>query len=85
MISIVIIDDHPILVHGIRRVIEVQENMQVIGEANNPETAVSIVEKARPDVVLLDISLKENTDGLDLIPSIKNISPESKILVLTMH
>lgn len=85
MISIVIIDDHPILVHGIYRLIEMQENMRVAGEANDPETALSVVEKTKPDIVLLDISLGEDINGLDLIPAIKKNSPESKILVLTMH
>lgn len=85
MISIVIVDDHPILVSGMRMLIEAQKDMKVVGEANEEAAALKTIEKTMPDVILLDISLGNDSNGLDMIPSIKNISPGSKILILTMH
>ena len=82
--NIVIIDDHKILVSGLRLLIETQNDLHVVGEANNGASAVKIVQEKKPDVILLDISLPD-ISGLDLITKLKNVSPDSKILILTMH
>ncbi|MHB1692387.1 MAG: response regulator [bacterium] len=82
--SVVIIDDHQILVSGLHLLIETQNDLHVVGEASNEASAIKIIKEKKPDVILLDISLSD-ISGLDLIPKLKDISPESKILILTMH
>ncbi len=83
-ISIVIIDDHPILVSGLKMLLDKQSDLVVIGEANNASDGLKIVKSTRPNIVLLDISMPD-INGIDVIPALKKISEKIKILILTMH
>ena len=84
MINIVLVDDHFLMVSGLKMIIAGQESLQVIGTANDAASALEAVKAKKPDVVVLDISLPK-TNGLDLIAGLKDASPESKILILTMY
>ena len=84
MISIVLIDDHFLMVSGLKMIIAGHNDMQVAGTANDAMSAMGIVKEKKPDVIVLDISLPK-TNGLDLIIGLKEISPDSKILILTMY
>jgi DNA-binding NarL/FixJ family response regulator len=82
-IRVVLVDDHIVLLEGMSRIIEIEEDMQIVGQATNGLEAVSVVEKSKPDVVLMDINMPE-MDGLQATQRIKEISPQTEVVILTM-
>ena len=83
MITIILVDDHSILLATLKIFLDTQEGISVIGTTNDALRAVELIKAKTPDVVLLDISMPK-ISGIDLIPKIKKVSPASKILILTM-
>ena len=84
MIRVLVVDDHAILRDGIRSLLESQEDIIVVGEAGDGSEAIGLVDKLLPDIVLMDISMPR-TNGLDATRSIKERSPQVKVLILTQH
>ncbi|KKT02303.1 MAG: LuxR family transcriptional regulator [Parcubacteria group bacterium GW2011_GWA2_43_17] len=83
-VNIVIADDHDIIREGIKSVLSQHPRYQVRAEAASGEEALELVEKHKPDIVLLDISMSK-LSGLDVIPRIKRVSPDTKIIVISVH
>lgn len=83
-IRIVIADDHIVLRSGLRRLLNEQPDIEVIGEANDGNEAITRTEELTPDVLLLDITMP-NLGGIDVIRIVKARMPKVAILVLTMH
>ncbi len=83
-IRVLIVDDHVIVREGIRALLEVQPDIEVVAEATNGEEAVSKTKEIQPDIVLMDITMP-GMNGLEATHQIKQHSPDVKILVLTMH
>ena len=83
MITVVLIDDHSILLSTLKIFLNTQEGITVSGTTNDALCAIELIKQKTPDVVLLDISMPK-ISGIDLIPKIKKNSPNSKILILTM-
>ncbi len=81
---VLITDDHVIVRDGLRAILEVQPDIQVVGEAKNGLEACRKVDEVKPDIVLMDISMPE-MNGLESTKKIKQQHPEVKILALTMH
>jgi len=81
---VLIVDDHPIVRHGLGELIARQPDLQMCGEAADASEALRQVEAGRPDAAILDISL-DGDNGLDLIGQIRALYPEVKILVSSMH
>lgn len=81
---ILIVDDHPALCEGLRHRICAQSDMAVCGEAADVEQAVAEIRKTSPDVVIVDIALK-NSDGLELIKYLKSRQSPSRALVHSMY
>jgi DNA-binding NarL/FixJ family response regulator len=81
---VVIVDDHPIVRQGLTELIGCQEDLTVCGEAPDAPTALEVVEKTDPDLVVVDISLKDSS-GIDLIRDLKIRKPNLVTLVLSMH
>jgi DNA-binding NarL/FixJ family response regulator len=84
MIRVFIADDHAIVRGGIRRMLEDQEDIEIVGEAADGQEAIQKVRETALDVILLDISMS-GMDGLDVTKQLKAIDPEVRILILTMH
>ena len=82
--KIYILDDHPIVIEGLKKLIDSQEDMQVIGSAEDANTALQQAGKLKPDLVILDITLKDRS-GVDLIKKIKATHPNIQVLVYSMH
>jgi len=83
-VRILIVDDHPIVREGVKRLLERQADMEVCGEAESAPEALRVIESAKPDVAIVDIVLKESS-GLDLIKDIRHYHPEVKVLALSMR
>lgn len=81
---IIIAEDHTILRDGLRSILTFQPDFEVIGEAEDGIEAIRGVERGKPDLVILDLSMPK-MNGLDALKEIKKISPKTKILVLTIH
>ena len=82
-IRLLIADDHAILRQGLRRILEEEDDMEVVGEAATGSEAVALVEKLNPDIVIMDISMP----GQNGIEATRKISAagDSKVLMLTVH
>ena len=81
---VVIVDDHPTVREGLAQLISRQGDLQVCGEAEDVESALSEIANCRPDVVVVDMGLK-NSSGLDLIKRLHEESPDTAILAWSMH
>ncbi|MHC4178706.1 MAG: response regulator transcription factor [Planctomycetota bacterium] len=81
---VLIVDDHPIVRHGLGELIARQPDLEVSGEAADVSEALRQVETNRPDVAVIDISL-DGENGIELIEQIKALYPEVKVLVSSMH
>src|SRR5262245_21739754 len=75
---ILLVDDHPICREGLREIIETQKDLSVCGTAEDIHSALIEVEKLRPDLVVIDISLKDS-NGLDLLKDLKVRVPAVKV------
>ena len=80
MISVLIVDDHPVVRQGLRALLEVQDDMTVAGEAGDGPAAISLGESLRPDIVLLDLKLP-GMDGVALLGPLR--AAGLRVLVLT--
>ncbi len=83
-IRIVIVDDHPIVRQGLGLLIGQETDMEVCGEAEDIPGAIKAIETSRPDLAIVDISLKESS-GIDLVKDFRVRAPELVILVMSMH
>ncbi len=83
-ISILLVDDHPVVRQGYRRVLEHQSNFCVVAEADDAASAYSAFKQHSPDVVVLDISMP-GASGLEAIRNIKSRNGRAHILVFSMH
>ncbi len=83
-IRIVIADDHPIFRSGLRQVIEEDSSIEILGEAENGQSALELITKQNPDVVLLDIDMPKMT-GLEVLRELKKSGNMPKIIFLTVY
>ena len=81
-IRVAIADDHAVVRQGLRTFLELQDDMEVVGEAVDGEEAVALVESTTPDVVLLDLVMPR-VDGIEATRRIRGVAPATRILVLT--
>ena len=81
---VLIVDDHPIVRQGLRRVMENEDDLTVCGEAETARDARTAIKELNPDVVIADISLKQG-DGIELVRDVRAHYPQLPILVLSMH
>lgn len=83
-IRIFLIDDHPIVREGMVRMIGGEADMEICGESDGGSSTLPDLVEAEPDVVVLDLSLRE-TSGFDLIHNIQTQLPRTAIIILSMH
>jgi len=81
---IFLVDDHPVLRDGLRRLLEAESDLQVCGEAESSRKAMDRIEAASPELVIIDISLP-GPSGIELIKGLKARFPALRMLVLSMH
>ena len=81
--TIILADDHPVVRQGIRILLE-RENFDIVGEAVNGVEAIRLAEKHQPDIVVLDMAMPV-MNGITAVPQIRDVSPRSKVVLLTMY
>ena len=81
-ISVLIVDDHEVVRRGLTSFLEVQDQLEVKGEAENGEEAIKAVQELRPDVVLMDLVMP-GMDGIEAIRRMKKLVPDIRIIVFT--
>jgi DNA-binding NarL/FixJ family response regulator len=82
--GILVVDDHPIVREGLRQSINKQPDLMVCGEAEDANQALDVLNRLKPDLVLMDVSMPGKS-SLELVKDIKALHPKMPVLVLTMH
>src|SRR4051812_12033831 len=82
--TIVLADDHVMVRSGLRVLLERDDRIEVVAEAGDADAALRYVRGHRPDALVLDLSMP-GRDSLEIIPEVREISPSTRVVVLTMH
>ena len=80
---LVVVDDHALFRRGLISLLEEMTEFQVVGEASNGREALGLIEKAAPDLVLLDINMPV-MDGIQTLTTLRKTLPDQKVLMLTI-
>jgi len=83
-ISILLADDHQVVRVGLRALLEAEADFKVIGEATNGLEAKDLLERLRPDVLIIDMMMPQ-LNGLEVIRQVAQLSPQTRAIVLSMH
>ena len=84
MINVVIVDDHPVVITGMRMVLESADDITVVAEGNSGSEALHLVEQHAPDVLVLDINLPDKS-GIEVLCQLRAQNSQTAILILTVH
>lgn len=82
--KILLVDDHTILLDGVKSLLGREEDLQVVGQAGSAEAALEFLKKQDVDLIITDYSMP-GMDGLSLLNTVKRIAPDTKIILLSMH
>ena len=77
-------DDHAVVRSGLRRILDAEDDLDVVGEAGSVKEAVALAETCLPDVFVMDLGLPDGS-GIDATAAVMRISPATRVLVLTGH
>jgi two-component system, NarL family, response regulator NreC len=83
-IRIALCDDHAVVRSGLRRILEAEADLEVVGEAGSAAQAVEVASSAQPDVFVMDLGLPDR-NGIAATTEVCAVSPETRVLVLTVH
>jgi DNA-binding NarL/FixJ family response regulator len=83
-IRLVLADDHDLMREGLRSIIEDESDIEIVGLANDGETAINLTHQKRPDILILDIKMPGKS-GLEVLWQIKREAPQVKVIILTMY
>ncbi len=84
MIEIIIADDHPIVLKGLKEILSEEPDMKIIGEGQNAQQVLELVRQHRCDIVVLDITMP-GRNGLEVLRDLKQEQPRLPVLILSMH
>lgn len=82
VIRVVLADDHPIVRDGLRKLLSLEDDIQVVGEASDGHEVVRVVQETSPDIVVLDLRMP-NLDGLGALQALQTLDIRPKVIVLT--
>lgn len=85
MISILLADDHSLILRGVEELFAWQEGMQVVGKESDPTKVVDAVGRLRPDVLIQDLAMAGGMTGLEVIRGVREAHPSTRVVVLSMH
>lgn len=84
-LRIILADDHAIVRSGFKMIIEQQPDMEIVGEAASPDEALVLIRFEKPDILITDISMGTEKNGLLLVEQVREECPQTRIVVLSMH
>lgn len=84
MVTVVLADDHRVLRQGLRSLLEAEPDLQVVGEANNGNDVIAIIEHSCPDVLVTDLRMP-GMSGIELARQVGRLSPGTSTVVLSMY
>jgi DNA-binding NarL/FixJ family response regulator len=84
MVKVVIADDHPFIREGIKKVVNSKTDLKVVGEAENGDELLDILEEEKPNIIVLDITMPGKS-GLELLKHINSLYPDIPVLILSIH
>lgn len=84
MKRIVLIDDHPIMRHGLAQLIRAEKGLDVCGEGGSAREGLEVIDRLRPDLAVIDLTLPDK-NGLELVKDVRAAFPTTHCLVLSMH
>jgi len=79
---LLIVDDHPIVREGLKAFLELQSDLEIVGEADTLRDAQSEAQRKQPDLILLDVQLPDG-NALGVLASLKELAPKAKVIILT--
>ena len=85
MISVMVIDDHSIVRQGIISYLKTHNDLTIVADSGDPEEGLAQIERYAPDVILMDLKLNHEIDGVEATRRAKQISPRSQVIVLTSY
>lgn len=83
-IRVMIIDDHPLVRQGITKILEKEQDMEVVAETGNAHDAINLIARHEPDFIIADISLEGEVNGIDLVKAVRERFGNIRVLVLSM-
>ena len=83
-LRIAVCDDHAVVRSGLRRILEAEEGIEVVGEAGSVAEAVTLAAEVQPDIFVMDVGLPDG-NGIEATTKLLGVSPNTRILVLTVH
>lgn len=83
-VRVLIADDHPMMLSGVRSVLSTQKRIEIIGEAHDGDQAIAMTKELLPDIILMDISMP-GTGGLEASSILREEMPDVKVIILSMH
>ncbi|WKZ40674.1 MAG: response regulator transcription factor [Anaerolineales bacterium] len=84
-IKVLLVDDHKIVRQGVRAYLQTLADIQVVAEADSGSAAITAVEQNQPDVVLMDLEMPGDMDGIAATRQIRKLRPETQVIVVTSH
>ena len=82
VVRVLLVDDHQILLDGLRQLLEASGNFEIVGQAHDGDEAVALAIEVKPDVIIMDLILS-GKDGIEACREIKENLPETRVLILT--
>ena len=84
VVRIALCDDHAVVRSGLRRILDAEDDLEVVGEASTVEEAIALATETRPDVFVMDLGLPDGS-GITATADVSRVSPATRVLVLTVH
>jgi DNA-binding NarL/FixJ family response regulator len=81
---VLMVDDHPVVLAGLKALVEADTNFHIVGEARDGHTALQLAKQLLPEIVVLDISMPE-MNGIEVATALLTEQPQCRVLVLTVH
>ncbi len=84
VVRVAVCDDHGVVRSGLRRILDAEDDLEVVGEASSVKEAVAVASTCLPDVFVMDLGLPDGS-GIDATAEVIRVSPATRVLVLTVH
>ena len=84
LVRIALCDDHAVVRSGLRRILDAEDDLEVVGEASTVKEAIALATETRPDVFVMDLGLPDGS-GITATADVSRVSPATRVLVLTVH